>query len=274
MRKYTLPLLLLLLTGAFFWSCEEKPIPIPRLSVGKRVVLVEEITGVKCQNCPDGAAILNNLSKQLGDNLVVVSVHAASNYSVPYTGESKEDFRTTKGTEMTNYVGTPEGFPAASINRRLIPPETEVFLGPNYWNGVIADELKKDPSIGVFLETNFNPVTRQLDVSVNLAPETTLSGEHRLTVLLTQDSIQDVQLWGVTKIYDYMHRHVLRDILTQSTGDVINEPLNSTSVVKRTYSTTLPAKWDEKHCSVVAFVHHGSNPDKEVLQATEAHVVK
>lgn len=273
MRTYILPLLLLF-AGVLFWTCKEKPIPIPTLSVGKRNVLVEELTGVRCQNCPDGAAILNNLSKQLGDNLIVVSVHAAANYSVPYTGESKEDFRTNKGTEMANYVGAPQGFPAASINRKLVPPETDIFLGPNYWNGEIAAELKNDPVIGVFLETNFNPVTRQLDVSVNLAPETTLSGDHRLTVLITQDSIQDVQLWGVTKIPDYMHRHVLRDILSQSTGDVINEPLNSTSVVKRTYSTVLPAKWDEKHCTVVAFVHHGSAPDKEVLQAAEAHIIK
>lgn len=272
MRKLSFPLLIVF-AGLLFWGCEEKPITIPKLSVGARKVLVEELTGVRCQNCPDGAAILANLGKQLGENLIVISVHAAGTYSVPYP-ENKYDFRTPKGTEMADYLGKPDGYPSASVNRRLVPPETVIYLGPNYWNGIIGEELSKAPAIGVFLETAFNAVNRQLDIDVNLTPEQDLSGEHRLTVVITQDSIQDMQLWGVDKIPDYTHRHVLREVVTQATGEVIAEPLTGTSVVKKHFTLTLPAAWDEKHCNVVAFVHRGGNPDKEILQAAEEHVVK
>lgn len=46
--KKLLPLLALAFLG-----CEEKEITIPELSVGNHRVLVEEITGVKCSNCPE-----------------------------------------------------------------------------------------------------------------------------------------------------------------------------------------------------------------------------
>lgn len=271
--KHNKLLLLPALAALLFNSCEEMPIQIPELSVGDRKVLVEELTGVRCPNCPDGTATLVSLGAQLGDNLIVVSIHAAPGYDSPYP-ENKYDFRTAKGTAMANFIGQASFFPTASINRRIVPPETEPFLPRQMWSGIIGEELDKAPALGIFMESDFDAVSRKLDITVNLAPKTTLSGEHRITVLITQDSIQDVQKYGLQIIPDYYHRHVLREVLTQATGDVINEPLNTTTTVEKKFSITLPADWDEKHCSVVAFVHHGTNPDKEVLQVEEKHVIE
>ncbi|TNE69186.1 MAG: hypothetical protein EP344_00565 [Bacteroidetes bacterium] len=272
MKKNTI-LLSAALGALLLGSCEEKPITIPELSVGKRQVLAEELTGVRCPNCPDGTAALVGLDNQYGENLIIVSIHAAPGYDQPYP-ESKYDFRTTKGGELASFVGDPSFFPTAAINRRIVPPETEPYLPRSIWAGIIAEELAKDPIIGVFLETGFDPVTRKLNVSVNLAPENTISDEVRLTVLITQDSIQDYQKVNLDKVPDYYHRHVLRDVLSQATGDVINEALNPSSVITREYTMIVPDDWKEEHLSVIAFAHYGTNPNKEVLQAAEEHVIK
>ncbi len=266
-------LFLPLLAAAVFNSCEETPVTIPELSVGDRKVLVEELTGVRCPNCPDGTAALVDLGNQLGDNLIVVSIHAAPGYDSPYP-ENKYDFRTPDGSALANFIGQASFFPTASINRRIVPPETEPYLPRQIWSGIIGEELAKSPTVGIFINSEFDLVDRKLDITLTLAPKSTLSGEHRITVLITQDSIQDVQKKGLEKIPDYYHRHVLRDVLTQATGDVINEPLTSNEVVEKKYSITLPAEWDEKHCSIVAFIHHGNSPDKEVLQVEEKHVIE
>ena len=266
-------LLLPLFAAVALQACKEVPIDIPELSVGDRKVLAEELTGVRCPNCPDGTATLVALKDQLGDNLVIVSVHAAPGYDTPYP-ESQYDFRTPDGTALANYIGSAAFFPTASINRRLVPPETEPFLPRSIWSGIISEELSKPPVVGLFLNNTFDAASRQLNVDVTIAPEAQLLGEHRLTVLITQDSIQDYQKKGLEKLSDYYHRHVLRDVLTQATGDVIDEALSPASAVTRNYSITLPADWDEKHCSIVAFVHHGTSSDKEVLQVEEAHVIK
>ena len=273
MVKNSFPLFALL-TAILLSGCEEKTITIPKLSVGKRNVLVEELTGVHCPNCPNGSAKLSDLGQQFGSNLIVVSIHAAIGYNEPFT-ESKYDFRTAKGTEMASFIGSAEGFPSAAVDRRLLPSETDWYLAPQTkWSSPIIDDLAKDPVVGVFMDNQYDPVNRRLDITVNIAPETTITDEARLTVLITQDSIQDYQQVNLVKVPDYYHRHVLRDVLTQSSGDVISEPLNAGAVVTKTFSYTLPADWDENHCAVVAFVHHGTTPDKEVLQAAEEHVIQ
>ena len=276
--------------GLALWSCSEKqeyilPSDVPVIVVGAtdtsdtpsdsliRRVVVEELTGVRCPNCPEGTATLVGLGDQYGEQLIVVSIHAAVGYDQPYA-ESKYDFRTADGTSMANFIGAAQGFPSAAVNRRIVPPETEAYLPRTAWAGIIGEELVEVPQIDIKLKNTYTGASRKLDIDVDLIPTVDLSGEHRLTVLITQDSIVDYQKVNLEKVPNYVHRHVMRDILTQPTGDIISEALVQDVVVKKNFSINLPAGWDEKHCSVVAFVHHGTTPDKEVLQAAEAHVIQ
>lgn len=258
-------------------GCKEEALNIPELTVGKRHVLVEELTGVRCQNCPDGTRELVGLQNTFGaENLVVISIHAAGNYSDPYTTvpANQYDFRFADAETMANFIGEAEGYPTATINRRLIDGNTSLFVFRATWAGLIADEFEKDYGVGMFLNDAYNPVTRQLDIALNIAPEKTLTGENRLTVVITQDSIVDVQQDGAVRKPAYIHRHVLRQVVTSPTGDLITEPLTANGLVRKNYSVILPEHLEAKHCTVVAYVHHGGTPDKEVLQVVEAAVLK
>lgn len=274
--KKILPLILL--AGILLWGCEEKEIVIPQLSVGQHHVLVEELTGVRCPNCPDGSYLLSDLQKTYGEeNLIVVSIHEAPDFSVPYTGANanKYDFRTAEGKQMSDFIGVFEGAPSAAIDRYLPPNGTSLYIVPSTeWTGIIATEFGKDYNLGLFLTTSYDTASRKLDIQVNMAPEKRLDGELRLTVVITQDSIQDVQDVHNVIDPDYYHRHVLRDVVSQPTGNTIDEPFDAGAVITRKFTTTLSPDWDAKHCAVVAYVHHGGTPDKEVLQAVEKHVVE
>lgn len=268
-----------LLIGAavimLFAACKEEPviIPSPSLNVSGRTVLVEEATGVRCQNCPQGTQTLVAMQQQYGANrLVVVSLHAAANFSVPYSS-SAYDFRTPEVQELANYIGPLEGFPTAAVNRRLLPNETSTFLTPHTrWGGEVAQDLFGDASMAINIANTYNHDTRELNIKVDILPDQVLTGEHRITVLITQDSIQDPQLNGSTLVPDYVHRHVVRDVVSAPTGDVIAEALEAGVVITKNFKVTLPADFDEHHCSVVAYVARGGNPDKQVLQAAEKHV--
>lgn len=259
-------------------ACKERALIIPELSVGARRVLVEELTGVRCTNCPDGARLLESLQESFGaDNLIVVSIHEAPDFSVPYSGVNGNlyDFRTSKGKEMADFIGPFEGAPCASVSRFLPPNGTSLFVVPHAaWSGLITAEFAKDYSLGLFVKNEYDTISRQLDILVNIAPENTLSGEHRLTVVITQDSIVDVQNDNNVIIQDYVHRHVLRDVITQPSGNDIPEALTGGALISKTFSLKLPATWVAEHCSVVAYVHHSGTPDKVVLQVAEAHVVE
>ncbi len=259
----------------FVAACKEQPIliPDPSLNVTGRTVLVEEVTGVRCTNCPVGSQTLVALQQQYGtDKLVVVSLHAAANFSVPYTNQ--EDYRSAEIQELANYIGVLEGFPTASVNRRLLPNETTIFLTPHTrWGGEVAQDLLKDPSLALTLENTFDPVSRALSVKIGILSDLTQIGERRLTVLITQDSIIGQQLSGSSLIPNYVHRHVVRDVVTAPSGDIIVETLEAGQLVNKTYNVSLPADWEAKHCSVIAYVH-GGVVDKEVLQVVEKHVIE
>ncbi len=266
-------------TALLFLGCKEKELSIPELSVGNRRVLVEEMTGVRCSACPGGARVLNNLQETYGkENLIVVSIHEAPSFSIPYTGPdgNKYDFRTTNGKLLADNIGPFIGVPCASIARILSPTFTlSRFVVPSSsWPGLVANEFTKDYKLGLFVKNEYNPATRQLDIQVNIAPENTISGTNKLTVVITQDSIVDVQNDNGTIIKEYFHRHVLREVITQPTGNDIPEALTGGALITKTFKFTLPQEWEAKHCSVVAYVHQPGPDDKIVLQAAEAHVVE
>lgn len=264
------------LTALFFLGCKEKPITIPDLQAGNRKVLVEELTGVRCQACPDGARELQALQETYGkENLIVVSIHAAIPFSVPYTSApaNQYDFRFDKAFELSDFIGSSdEGYPTAAVNRQLLPGAMSPFSPRSAWPGLMVQEFNQDFGLDLFMDTEYDESTRQLDIKLNIAPSTTLPGENRVTVMITQDSIVDVQLDGTTKVPDYVHRHVLRYIVTKADGDILTQPLDAGGLVSENFSVTMDPAWDVKHCSVIAFVHHGGNPDKEVLQVVEQHV--
>ncbi len=257
----------------FLSACKEKEIVIPELSVGARRVLVEEITGIDCVNCPDGARELQALQEQLGkENLIVVSIHAGQDLSVPLP-ESQYDFRTTDGSEMVVQIGELFGIPAAAINRRHFPGEDNEFALSG-WSSKVVNELKIDYRLGLFVANTYDPASRKLDIKVNIAPDSTISGDQRLTVVITQDSIIDAQNDHSVIIPDYVHRHVLRDVVTPVNGDAVGEALKAGALISKTYSLNLPAAWDANHCTVVAYIHNDGNPNKLVLQVAEDHVVE
>jgi hypothetical protein len=269
----------ILFFASLFFSCDERPIEIPDLSGGIRRVLVEEATGVACSQCPDGARTLTNLQstfKAEGRQLIVVSVHAAGPFSVPYPA-SQYDFRSADAQALANFIGQLEGFPSSAVNRELLPNEISTFINPHTrWEGVIRGEFSEDYGLEVLIDNEYNVASRELKINVDVdaLPGVLVEGNPFLTVLITQDSIVDLQNDSDVFVPGYVHRHVLRDVVSNAVGDPLTEPLTEGSTIRRTYSVVLPANWDEHHCSVVAFVHYGGTPSKEVLQAAEKYIIE
>jgi len=258
-------------------TCQEIPPVITPLNPDntggnntKRRVLIEEFTGVRCVNCPAGTVEVLNLRELYKDQLISVGVHAGS-FAPPYP-DSKVDFRTTEGDGILNLLGKPLGYPSAVVNRKLYDGEFDLQLGRSQWAGFIAQELALAPVVEVKLSKNYNPTTRVLQVTVDTEVLQTLPQDDiRLSVMLAEDQIVDVQLTPDGKQSDYSHRHNLRDMLTPFDGDLIGNELKSTKKSSRSYTFTLPAGWVAGKCSVIAFAHLGGEK-LDVLQVNEVKV--
>jgi len=237
----------------------------------QRNVLIEEFTGVRCVNCPAGAQAIEALLSQHGDRLVAISIHAGF-FSPPYP-ESQFDFRTPAGTQILTLLGEPLGYPTAVVNRRKFPGEFDMQLGQSQWPGFVQQELTLPPKVKLAINRTFNATTRDLTVDVSVLPQETIpSGDVRLSVAILEDKIVDYQLTPSGKQADYIHKHVLRGLLTNADGNLLQEPMEAGNRFCKRYTTTIPEAWKAPDCKIVAFVSLGGS-SKEVLQVLQVKMV-
>lgn len=270
----------IVISAFMFSACEEVP-PVISPIMGnpddtsgvqtqQRQVLIEEFTGVRCVNCPAGTQAIQSLLSAHGDQLVAVSIHAGF-FSDNYP-QSLYDFQTPEGNSLLAYLGEPLGFPTAVVNRKLFDGEQDLQLGQSQWPYFIGQELATPPSVKIDITPEFNAVTRVLKADIDLFIEENIAeSDVRLSVMITENGIVDYQLTPDALISNYVHLHVLRDMMTNYDGNPLTEPLVDGAEISKSYTLTLPDGWVADNCHIVAFVHFGGG-SKEVLQAQEEGV--
>lgn len=232
-----------------------------------RQILIEEFTGIRCVQCPAGAVEIEALRAIHGNQLVAIAIHAGG-FAPPLPGVSNFDFRTPEGDQLLAYIEEPFGYPSASINRKHFEGEFNLQLGRAKWAGYIADEKAIPPKVRIGIAPLYNNDSRALEVKVLLQVDETIEQDDvRLSVSLIEDGIIDVQDTPNGKVYDYVHKHVLRTMLTNYDGNTLDGPLAAGTEIEKEFSFTIPAGWDPANMHVVAYVNLGA--DKEVLQVHE-----
>lgn len=268
MRLYLLIVLVFSLA-----ACEENAPDIPPLGpqeVGERRILIEEFTGVRCPNCPDGSAEIENLVALYGDALVPISIHSSGNFAIPLP-DSKYDFRTETGDQLLDFLGQPRGYPAAVVNRTLPEGEPSLQQGQAAWAGLIERAVAEEPIVAINLSIDFDEAVRELSVTARVVPSQTIDESLRLSVMLVEDHVVDPQITQDGIIDEYDHRHVFRAMLTNTEGNPLGDSFSAGKTVPFDESFSLPDAWVAANCEVVAFVHKvGEN--KDILQVTTAHL--
>jgi thiol-disulfide isomerase/thioredoxin len=255
-------------------ACQEIPPTVPPL--GDRKVLVEEFTGVRCVNCPAGAAELENLKATYGDRLVIISVHAGD-FALPYTN-SQFDFRTPEGDALEKLLGAPIGYPTAVVNRKKFAGEERLQVLRSTWAGRVAQETTQPSTMSLVFVKKYNASTRQFDLEVRLAlAENFKENEDlRLNVVVTESGVRDLQQAPSGIISDYNHKYILRKALSRPEGDPLTQQvLKSGAVISSKFSVKLPENWKAENCQIVAFVtRNGNNNDFSVLQVGETKLTQ
>ena len=239
----------------------------------KRQVLIEEFTGVKCVNCPAGSQAIEALVDIYREQLVVVSIHAGS-FAPPYD-ESLYDFRTEEGNQLIDFLGSPFGYPSAVINRKLFEGEFDLQLGRNSWPGFVESELEEPPKVKIHIGRTFDAASRELsaEVTVFVEEDLTILPGLRLTLLVTEGEVPDYQLTPAGLSPDYVHKHILRRMLTNFAGNLREEELTAGSRFCNSFTTVIPNDWQESELDLIAFVSL-SGEEKDVLQAHKVSVLE
>lgn len=260
--------------------------PVNPVTGVTRRVLLEDCTGSRCSNCPAAADIADGLQTLYNGNeerVIVVAINMVAQYSAPLPPPSPytTDFRTPAGDAYAiQYDMAALGLPRGLINRK--PYNGSAGIARSNWGSAVAQVIDLPADMDVWFDSfNFNSATDQVTTTVKVAVINAINGPHNITVYLTEDHVIDWQLDnrfpGNEDIPDYDHRHVLRDNLNGTWGDVIiPTSAQPGDTLTKSFTYTLPAAGAVNHvintanCALVAYVYSTAGADQyEVKQVAQ-----
>jgi hypothetical protein len=249
-------------------SCDETPVEIPdRIIVETgRAVLLEELTGVRCPNCPRGAAAIEQILELYKNQVFAIGIHG--DFLTTPLSQSSFDFRNDFARQLENFHKPFLGKPSGIINRILFDDQDFAAIPiPDLWLSYVESELQKSQELSIVLNTSYNNVSRILNVGVSVGSLINENSEFRISVFLTEGGMIDYQETLGDIIPDFEHNHVLRHMLTRFDGDALQAGLSEGEVINRTYSYEIPEEFIAENMEVVVAVHRAEPNNKTVLQA-------
>jgi hypothetical protein len=232
-----------------------------------RNVLIEEFTGVRCPNCPQGHVIIANIKAANPGRIASLSLHPINSLGAPYPF-SPLDFRSQDAQDLFDYLGQIGLEPAAGINRKLFAGESKILLDKSKWTARVNDELSVPVPVNIVLQSTYDSVLREVTIVTELHYTQASSEQHKLTIALTESNLTTPQLDGAVIDTFYTHKDIVRAFVTSKTGDLLTATIEPGRVIRKVFKKSIDAAWKPEDMYVVAYVHEFAN-SKQVLQSKE-----
>lgn len=244
---------------------EDRLIYVKPAEVG-RAVLIEDLTGQRCINCPDGTDIINGIIETYGeDNVIAVGIHSGP---LGFKGNAKRvGLMTDTGDEYYKYWanGTNLGQPSAIFNRKKGKGPIDNY---NNWAAEVGRIISEKANLSVDIANAYDAKTRKLTTKVGaFGVNGTVSG--KLQVWIVEDGIKAMQMMpDGSANQDYIHNHVFRAAVNGTWGEEVTVKEGETT--SKDYSYVLSETWNAENISVVAFVYN----DNGVENVAKKHIVE
>ncbi len=250
---------ILLLPAAVSAQTHVSTEPMPRVAV------LEEFTGTKCSNCPDGHQVAQSIKTSQPELFIPICVHAGS-YARPNPGDP--DFRTEFGEALNRYLSV-TAYPAAAVNRVAYNGSRVVFR--ENWRAAARAIAAETSPVNLWAGAKYDAATRQLTVDVEAYFTSAVTGNLNLNVYLLESGIVGPQA-GSSLGNNYVHNHMLRACITPDWGAEIADGQPG-DVRTATYTYTVPEKINSvpltpEGFQIVVTINKGKD---EIITATECY---
>jgi len=233
-----------------------------------RKMLIEEFTGHRCTNCPQGHQTLETLHQQYGDTLIAVGIHFGS-LAKPLGETFSYDFR----TEVGNLIGAEYGIDA--IPKAIVDQEyKEGGWSRDQWATVLKEVDRSKVYSAIQLVNEYDTEHKILKVNAKVTMLEDYPIPMKLAFYLVEDGIVKPQKDGNQDILEYVHNHVLRASLNGVHGSVLNagNPIpKGESVVYAASIDMSETDWVPQNCYVVAILADQST--NKVIQVEKLDVI-
>ena len=243
---------------------------------GVRFILMEEFTGFRCPNCPEGAERVEDLIADYGDRFIAVAIHAQDEFAKPIaeSGPYSNDYRTEDGN-IYNETFQIASLPAGMVSRIQRSPGN-YSMGRNLWRN-FTEDIIANPGVtlgDINIKNLYDDSSRTMETRVSFTwLEDNVTSNYNLQLYLLENDIIDWQIDNrkdPSDIENYVHKHLFRGSLNTTWGHEISFEGVGTTVELDPIQKQIPDGWKTEDLVVVAFVYDSDT--YEVKQANEAHI--
>ena len=231
--------------------------------------IIEKYTGVRCVNCPNADVTITAATALYGDKLIALAIHDSSNFTRPI-GDTPR-LSTEDGNTWSNFFGVLAAgeYPTAIINRTLNGSSWDLFTPTSGINSRVDNIIKQTPKVAIQADAANNDGT--VTINVNLEFLQTVSEPLTLTLLIMEDGIIATQKYPDHEDENYVHNHVLRDVITDVWGaDIDCTGASGEKRVALFNYTPASSEWNLANCHIVAMV--SKKDSREILNVAECHI--
>ncbi len=215
-----------------------------------KVVLIEELTGVRCPNCPDGHQEVETILANNPGRVLAVAVHTPF-LGQPFPGEPS--LITQSGIDMESIFGGYDGKPASLIDRINYPGEQYRFLGLPQWVIRVNERMMETSLVNIDVSSTLSSNGNSGVISASMV-YTGAASDHRFGILLTENQVPTTQIVGSIEVEDYEQEHVLRRYITPVSGQGLEASLEAGRVFEKEFAFDLEEGWNSDNMEVIIWV--------------------
>ncbi len=238
----------------------------------KRVLLID-ITGVRCVNCPKAAKEAHKLDSL---NPGRVSVIAAFPYSpgasltAPWPGH--DTLVTDDAEALILTLGNVASLPTGAVDQ--VMENSSYFIPFFTWASTLNAQLAKNTPFNIELNNSWNNTSKTGRAEIKITCTENIPGKKLFYIAVLEDGIvgkqSDNQAAG-GHVEEYDFHHVLRKLYTLPTGDSLNQTLVKGRVFEKHYSIKPRYSWKPANLLVMVWVVDAGS--KEVVHVAEARLI-
>lgn len=254
-----------------------------------RGILLEQFTTEYCSNCPSGHEIVESVISDYDADIIRVAHHTGfytDNYTISYSNQITPFFFNLGGGTFA---------PAVMLGRKCYPeipnPNTADYLSPGPAFGIAAeylqyafdDQVSMPNLISINLETEYDQANNVLNIKVygqsKLPLDNPTFDNPTVNVFITEDGLPEVNQAGWYGPGEWVHDHVLREVLTGVSGQSLEigedgsyEYSVSWNVKDEITGTDATTEVHPENINVVAFIGNFNTSDPNDCEVFNAAI--
>jgi hypothetical protein len=240
------------------------PVPSPQ----HKMVMIEDITGVRCINCPDAALKAKDiLAQKSSDSVVVMAIYPTEimdNFTRPYDGVPQLSNPIAK--QIVEALGTPQGLPNGYVDRAKYSGKSDLVVNYSEWINYVNQRLRVKTPVNIDIKKEISNRNLKVEIKLQYNTNAVSGANHKYAIYIIEDGIVSTQYTQSGNNPNYVHNHALR----YAFGLTMGNPLTQTTVPGRTYvkqfEYEMPADYVINNCHVVCVV---LDADQSVVNVRE-----